>query len=558
MNVINEAAYDDYKKKKKQQDTAAITTAAGYAGAGQNAWQKKADNMAYELGYTSNAQAEAPKAQSGEKVRDYLIAAGLDNSQIGYADGKVTYKNKSMTPTANENGVTYAPKQTLDSFISDIYADSGKIGIRKTISDLGLDTNKLGWSNGKVTYNGIEYEPPVNANGVTYGNKQDVMNFAGKALASEGDGLVQINSYRPASGIYDVGWNDATKKVLIGGEEVPYVYIDESGNAWGKKSDVEAAYKQAADRLGIKDTKSIYDAWQEKADKLDSEYEDEKSDSFFFGQDELEAMPEYQAYKAMYEREGDRARRDTLAGGTARTGGNMSSMARSQANQAYDYYMEKLNDIIPQMAEIAYQRYKDGKDRTMNIIDKQNELYQTGLQNESGLSQQAYENLLESQKAQRERVTNAREDKEAEMNFDMQEAENAAAISGTYNTPIPQKIADKYGIAPNSDGTYPTINQLTIDMKNEIWEKYDKGVYTEEQAIALENELATMAAEFEYEMALAQGKSDISVAAAAQKAAISAKNKKTTSAKKTSTNTSGSKTSGTLSQEEILKALKGK
>ena len=67
--------------------------------------------------------------------------------------------------------------------------------------------------------------------------------------------------------------------------------------------------------------------------------------------------PLYQQYREVYTREGDRAMRDTLGQVSARTGGLASSYAASAASQANNYYMAQLSDIIPQLEQLAYQRY---------------------------------------------------------------------------------------------------------------------------------------------------------------------------------------------------------
>ena len=67
--------------------------------------------------------------------------------------------------------------------------------------------------------------------------------------------------------------------------------------------------------------------------------------------------PLYQQYREVYTREGDRAMRDTLGQVSARTGGLASSYAASAASQANNYYMAQLSDVIPQLEQLAYQRY---------------------------------------------------------------------------------------------------------------------------------------------------------------------------------------------------------
>ena len=67
--------------------------------------------------------------------------------------------------------------------------------------------------------------------------------------------------------------------------------------------------------------------------------------------------PTYSAMKKSYLREGDRSRADTMAQVSAATGGTPSSYAVTAAQQAGDYYSEKLADQIPTLEQNAYQRY---------------------------------------------------------------------------------------------------------------------------------------------------------------------------------------------------------
>ena len=67
--------------------------------------------------------------------------------------------------------------------------------------------------------------------------------------------------------------------------------------------------------------------------------------------------PLYQQYREAYTREGDRAMRDTLGQVAARTGGMASSYAASASSQANNYYMAQLADKIPELEQLAYQRY---------------------------------------------------------------------------------------------------------------------------------------------------------------------------------------------------------
>ena len=77
---------------------------------------------------------------------------------------------------------------------------------------------------------------------------------------------------------------------------------------------------------------------------------------------DAENDPLYQFYQDRYQRNGDKAMRDTLGAQAARTGGLSSSYAGSVAQQSYNDYMQGLNDIVPELYKLAYSMYKDDED----------------------------------------------------------------------------------------------------------------------------------------------------------------------------------------------------
>ena len=66
--------------------------------------------------------------------------------------------------------------------------------------------------------------------------------------------------------------------------------------------------------------------------------------------------PLYQQYADMYRREGDRAMRETMAEAAAGAGG-MNTYAMTAAMQANNYYNSQLNDKIPELYQLAYDKY---------------------------------------------------------------------------------------------------------------------------------------------------------------------------------------------------------
>lgn len=71
--------------------------------------------------------------------------------------------------------------------------------------------------------------------------------------------------------------------------------------------------------------------------------------------------PLYQQYAKMYQREGDRAMKETMAEAAAGAGG-MNTYAITAAQQANSYYNSQLNDRIPELYQLAYEMYLNDKE----------------------------------------------------------------------------------------------------------------------------------------------------------------------------------------------------
>lgn len=98
-----------------------------------------------------------------------------------------------------------------------------------------------------------------------------------------------------------------------------------------------------------------------------------------------ETDPQWGSYKKSYLREGERATADALGKASAASGGRGSSYAVGAASQAGDYYAAKLNDVLPQLYQQAYDKYL--KDYQMKLND---------FQMVSGLEQTDYSRYLDS------------------------------------------------------------------------------------------------------------------------------------------------------------------
>ena len=71
----------------------------------------------------------------------------------------------------------------------------------------------------------------------------------------------------------------------------------------------------------------------------------------------------YQQYKDKYIQQGKMAMQDTMGQAAAMTGGYGNSYAATVGNQAYQASLENLNDIVPELYQMAYDKYvQEGQD----------------------------------------------------------------------------------------------------------------------------------------------------------------------------------------------------
>lgn len=84
----------------------------------------------------------------------------------------------------------------------------------------------------------------------------------------------------------------------------------------------------------------------------------------------------YNIYKDMYTQQGKSAMRDTVGQSAALTGGYNNSYATTAGNQAYQAYLERLNEIVPQLQQNAYNMYQDETSQLYNKANLTQSLYQ--------------------------------------------------------------------------------------------------------------------------------------------------------------------------------------
>lgn len=141
-----------------------------------------------------------------------------------------------------------------------------------------------------------------------------------------------------------------TKPISYGNltEESAAAYNDLITQAWNTLSQLQAsspgAYQHGAD-YGI-------------ANDYLSQYQNRGPFSYDFNADAL-----YNQYKDQYIQQGQMAMMDTMGQAAAMTGGYGNSYAQTVGQQTYNQYLGQLNEVMPELYGMAYDRYsQEGQD----------------------------------------------------------------------------------------------------------------------------------------------------------------------------------------------------
>ena len=94
------------------------------------------------------------------------------------------------------------------------------------------------------------------------------------------------------------------------------------------------------------------DPYRDKYMSYLDQYENRDPFSYDFNSDAL-----YQQYKDQYIQQGQMAMMDTMGQAAAMTGGYGNSYAQTVGQQAYNQQLNQLNDIMPELYQMAYERY---------------------------------------------------------------------------------------------------------------------------------------------------------------------------------------------------------
>lgn len=150
------------------------------------------------------------------------------------------------------------------------------------------------------------------------------------------------------------GETKATAPTLPVFNNTAYTDTDQGKADLQSKTDAESAYTGYGDPDWANE--ELYNEWLNKGLNRDPF-------SYNFNEDAI-----YQQYKDKYIQQGKMAMADTIGQASAMTGGYGNSYAATVGNQAYQASLQNLNDIIPELYQMAYDRYnQEGQDIRNNI-----------------------------------------------------------------------------------------------------------------------------------------------------------------------------------------------
>ena len=119
-----------------------------------------------------------------------------------------------------------------------------------------------------------------------------------------------------------------------------------------QKSDAVRRAEELLQQHTSKQPAAYQSKYQANMDDIVSQLKNRKPFQYDVNGDAL-----YQQYKDRYIHNGQRAMQDTMGQAAALTGGYGSSYAQNVGQQAYNEYMTGLNDVIPELHQLAMDKY---------------------------------------------------------------------------------------------------------------------------------------------------------------------------------------------------------
>lgn len=220
------------------------------------------------------------------------------------------------------------------------------------------------------------------------------------------------------------------------------------------KSDDDDDGKDGGGQLPAYAPTQYSSAW---SDRLNAIINDLNLDKFKF---DLNGEELYQQYKDQYLRNGRLAMMDTMGQAAGLTGGYGSTYAQNAGQQAYQGYVNDLNNVVPDVYNAAYTRWRDSisdKLRQYELMANTDNRDYTRWYNDEKMRYDAYSDAQSL--ASKERIAQMEADQKAAENErkvynDTWEAAYKAGTGEAIIGPNGERLFATTGVTKNPDGTY--------------------------------------------------------------------------------------------------------
>lgn len=222
---------------------------------------------------------------------------------------------------------------------------------------------------------------------------------------------------------------------------------------WGDTDEGKAAWDAYQGYLNQYNNFGDFDF--SKQGDLDSVYSNIKNFGDFSYDVNSDAL--YQQYANQYIQQGKMAMQDTIGQASAMTGGYGNSYAATAGNQAYQGYLQQLNDKVPELYQLALNKWQMGKD---DLYDQYGLLLKE-YEREYGLYSDEYNRLLDQLGLARNDYYDG-----ADMHYTEQGNSNNV-LSNQFNDEM--SIWDANQSQSNWEKNY-NLSERELKMQEEAWE----------------------------------------------------------------------------------------
>ena len=196
----------------------------------------------------------------------------------------------------------------------------------------------------------------------TSNNASNASNNASNALKS-----VSNASNNASNALNNISYNNTSALPGVSKETANKLGYYESGY---KQSDaVTSAYKYLQSVQNNK-PKAFTSNYKSQLDSIYNQIMNREKFSY-----DLDSDPLYNQYKEQYTNLGNTAMKDTVGQAAALTGGYGNSYAVTAGNQAYQNYLNQLNNMVPELYEQALNRYNSEGNDLYNRYNLANDMY---------------------------------------------------------------------------------------------------------------------------------------------------------------------------------------